>query len=402
MVDEKLKPVALSAVVVDEAWDQALEQALVQIQGIAPDVVFLFVSMEFLDHVTEITQIVRQKTGTTILLGCATQSVIGEDQELEDLPAISLLALSLPGAQLHPLRFTEKMVEEVKDEQAWYENLGVPRAEVNAWLLFTDPYHLDSEQLIDRLTYAYPHVPVVGGLPAGDLEERAIRLFYNDEIIEEGGIGLAIGGPYSIVPLMAQGCEPIGETWTITEVLDNGLIAGISNRPAYQMLLDTFKTLSTEEQRRAQRNLLVGLAADEYQDNFQRGSFLIRQLLGFDRRTGALAIGAIPRIGQTIQFQICDATTADYDLRMQLVQLRRSLGEQEPVAALLCTCNGRGIGMFGIPDHDAGMVSHELNHIPLAGFLCSGEIGPVGPRSFLHCYAASLGLLVHLPSSQVS
>lgn len=398
MVNEKLRPVALSAIVVDEEWDQALAQALVQIQDISPDVVFLFISTEFVDHYQEMLQIVRHETGAACLLGCATQSVIGEDQELEDLPAVSLLALSLPGVKLQAVRFTQQMVEMTKREQEWYDQLRIGREDVNSWLLFSDPHNLDCEQLLDGLTKAYPNVPIMGGLAAGDIDDRAMCLFYNDEIIEEGGIGLAIGGTYAMVPLIAQGCTPIGESWTITKVLDNGLLEGISNRPAYQMLLDTFKTLSTEEQRRAQRNILVGLAANEYQDSFTRGSFLIRQLLGFDKRMGALAIGAVPRTGQTLQFQMRDPTTADYDLRTQLVQLRRTLGEQEPVAALLCSCNGRGMGMFGIPDHDAAMIARELNHIPLAGFFCSGEIGPVGNRSYLHCYAASLGVIVRLPA----
>jgi small ligand-binding sensory domain FIST len=327
-------------------------------------------------------------------LGCGAQGVIGDDQELEDLPAISLLALSLPGACLQSVRFTQEMLNQMHSGRDWYAQLGMQREDVNAWLLFADPYHLDCEQLIDGLTQAYPQVPIMGGLSSGDVDERSICLFHNDEVLEEGCIGLAIGGDYSVFPLLAQGCEPIGETWTITNVLSNGLIAGISNRPAYQMLLETFQSLSTEVQRRAQRNLMVGLAANEYQDSFTRGSFLIRQLLGMDKKTGALAIGALPRIGQTIQFQMRDATSADFDLRSLLIQARQDLTGQQPVAALLCTCNGRGMGMFGIPDHDAGMISRELNHLPLAGFFCSGEIGPIGKRSYLHCYAASLGLLI--------
>jgi small ligand-binding sensory domain FIST len=393
-MDDALKPVALSAVVVDEDWEQALEQALAQIQDISADVVFLFVSTEFADHYDEIVQIVRHETGTPVLLGCGAQSVIGDDQELEDLPALSLLALSLPGAYLQPVHFTQEMLKKIRNGRDWYAQLGVRREDVNAWLLFADPYHLDCEQLIDGLTQAYPQTQIMGGLSSGDRDERSICLFSNDEVLEEGCIGLAIGGGYSVLPLLAQGCEPIGECWTITDVLNNGLIAGISNRPAYQMLLETFQSLSTEVQRRAQRNLMVGLAANEYQDSFTRGSFLIRQLLGMDRKTGALAIGAVPRIGQTIQFQIRDATSADFDLRSLLIQARQDLTGQRPIAALLCTCNGRGMGMFGIPDHDAGMISRELNHPPLAGFFCSGEIGPIGPRSYLHSYAASLGLLI--------
>jgi len=40
------------------------------------------------------------------------------------------------------------------------------------------------------------------------------------------------------------------------------------------------------------------------------------------------------------------------------------------------------------------MVQQRLGPMGLAGFFCNGEIGPVGERSFLHGYTASLALFV--------
>ncbi len=73
---------------------------------------------------------------------------------------------------------------------------------------------------------------------------------------------------------------------------------------------------------------------------------------------------------------------------------RRELGDARPVAAMLCSCNGRGANLFGAPDHDARGVAAALGPIPLAGFFCNGEIGPVGTKTFLHGFTASLALLV--------
>ncbi|HEU5381416.1 MAG TPA: FIST C-terminal domain-containing protein, partial [Ktedonobacteraceae bacterium] len=186
---------------------------------------------------------------------------------------------------------------------------------------------------------------------------------------------------------------PIGETWTITGVRDN-LITTISNRPAYDMLVETFKSLPPRVQQRAQRNLLVGLAADEYLETFHRGNFLIRPLIGVERGTGALSIGALPRIGQTVQFQMRDALAADLDLNELLDQVSATLGHQSPIAGLLCSCNGRGSGLFGTPNHDACAVARQLGPFPLAGLFCNGEIGPIGARPFLHGFTASLALLI--------
>ena len=48
----------------------------------------------------------------------------------------------------------------------------------------------------------------------------------------------------------------------------------------------------------------------------------------------------------------------------------------------------------GRPHHDAQLVQQRLGPMGLAGFFCNGEIGPVGEKSFLHGYTASLALFV--------
>ena len=121
---------------------------------------------------------------------------------------------------------------------------------------------------------------------------------------------------------------------------------------------------------------------------------MIRTLLGVDRRTGSIAIGAFPRVGQTIQFQMRDADTADLDLKELLKQARMVLVNNHPVAALLCTCNGRGENMFAEPNHDAGLIEHYLGPLPMSGLFCNGEIGPIGQKPHLHGFTASLALFV--------
>jgi small ligand-binding sensory domain FIST len=394
MEDVDVKPIARSAIVADERWDAALERALAQVKGYPVDVALLFAGGEYADHYADMLQIVRRATGATILLGCSGEGVIGTGVELEQAPALSLLTLSLPGATLHAVRFTEEMVRSYSTPQQWQDALNLSPDDVNALLVFADPFHMDCETLVNNLSLAYPDASVQGGLASNDIVNRHTYVFYNEEVYDEGGVGLAIGGSYTVLPLVSQGCEPIGEPWTITHVQDNGMIATISNRSAYDLLVETFKDLTPELQRLAQRNLFVGLAADEYRDRFERGSFLIRQLIGVDRRNGALAIGALPRTGQTIQFQVRDASTADLDLKELLIQARAKLGDQQPVAGILCTCNGRGEGMFGVPDHDAGAIAQAFDSLPLTGLFCNGEIGPIGKRSFLHGFTACLALLV--------
>ncbi len=390
----QLKPAARAAISAHERWEQALDTALAQIGTDTVDVAFLFVSAAYSEHYPELLHRVRQATGASLLLGCSGQGVIGANQELEDVPALSLLTLDLPGTTFHAVRFTQELLDEALEPPALQQRLGLLPENINAWLLFADPFQMDCEQLLEALSAAYPDLPVVGGLASSDFVQQRTFLFWNEQIFHDGGIGLALSGDYTVFPLVSQGCEPIGETWTITKVQDDGLVETISHRPASHMLSETFQSLPPALQRRAQRNLLVGLAADEYLDTFARGSFLIRTLLGVDRRSGSLAIGAFPRVGQTIQFQMRDADTADLDLKELLKQVRSTLTHNLPVAALLYTCNGRGENMFAESGHDAALVEQFLNSPPLAGLFCNGEIGPIGKKSYLHGFTASLALFV--------
>src|SRR5918995_1233360 len=121
------------------------------------------------------------------------------------------------------------------------------------------------------------------------------------------------------------------------------------------------------------------LLIDEYITDPERGDFLVRGVLGLDPQTGALAVGEAIEVGQTIQFHVRDAETADEDLRTLL-----DGASGTAAGALLFTCNGRGTRMFSAPNHDAALVSERLGGAPLAGFNCAGEIGPVGGKNFLH------------------
>ena len=111
----------------------------------------------------------------------------------------------------------------------------------------------------------------------------------------------------------------------------------------------------------------------------------MRNVLGVDQDTGAVAVGDRLQVGQTVQFHVRDAAAADEDLRLLL----------DPVAgdaALLFTCNGRGTRFFGTGDHDAAAVEDQLGPVPLAGAFCAGELGPIGGRNFLHGFTASVAV----------
>lgn len=373
-----------------EGWAKLLRR---QLRAPRVSLGLVFLTPRFFPHAEQVLELVRVHAEIPLLLGCSSNALIVGDQEVESEAGVVLALYSLPRAELRGYHFTQEQVEEASGPAYWHHETGVGAEQTNGWLVFADPYQFDGEGWLRRWNEAYPGRPVVGGLASGEPSQGFTQVYLNGKVFEEGAVAVAFGGEVELRSVISQGCTPIGETWTITRV-ERNLIQEIANRPAYQVLLETFNGLPADEQRRAQGNLFIGLVINEYQEEFRRGDFLIRNLLGADPASGVLAVGALPRLGQTIQFQRRDAAAATEDMTVLLSRAHKELAGATVYGGCLCACNGRGQRLFGRPHHDASLVQRYLGPLPLAGFFCNGEIGPVGERNFLHGYTASLALFV--------
>jgi len=166
----------------------------------------------------------------------------------------------------------------------------------------------------------------------------------------------------------------------------------LAGKPAVRRLEEAYAAASPRDQLLMRRGLHVGQAISELKAELGRGDFLIRNVMGIDPKTGAIAITDMVEVGQTVQFQVRDADSAREDLRLVL-ERERQRDERPVVGALLFSCNGRGQALFGQPHHDIGAVRRAFGDVPVAGFFAAGELGPVAGRNFLHGFTASLLVL---------
>ncbi len=259
-----------------------------------------------------------------------------------------------------------------------------------AWIVLGDPASLGIEEWLRDWNAAHPGVPCHGGLASSARGEEFF--VFQDHQFVHAAVALGFRGGVRVESVVSQGCRPIGEPLTITGVEQN-VIHSLGARRAYDRLNETVAALSSADQLRARGNIFAGLAMSEYVDEFKTGNFLVRNLLGADPQSGALALGALPRVGQTLQFQLRDRRSANEDLQRLLLEKTRH--GVKPFASLVFSCAGRGKGLFGVAHHDANALSEHFGPLPSAGFFCNGEIGPVGGSNFVHGYTASIALLVN-------
>ena len=354
----------------------------------------VFLAPKFFSVADQVLEILRLHARIPLLAGCSSPGLVANAEEIESAGGLVLALYSLPGAKLTGVHLTpDQVAAAATEENYWPAEIGVPPANVNGWLAFADTFNFDAENWLRTWNKNYPGVPVYGGLASGAFPEPRAQVYLNGEVFEEGAVLLAVGGDVRLAGVISQGCTPIGEAWPLTRVEQN-LIRHIGNRPAYTVLSETVQQLSPEEQRRAQGNLCIGLAVNEYLEDFHRGDFLVRNLIGGDPNSGVLAVGALPRMGQTIQFQRRDDVTADEDMNAQLAHAQEELAGATIYGGCLFCCNGRGKSLFGRPSHDATLVQKHFALPALAGFFCNGEIGPVGEKNYLHGFTAALALFV--------
>ncbi len=354
--------------------------------GHAPTVALAFLSAGYTPHLAEFQEVVAVHGHAAMLCGCTGSGLIGTAREAEMTEGFSLLFLHVPEGCVRAVPLTQAEVETSVGDAFWRAKAGSSPA---AWLAFANPFRFDADTWLREWNSAFPGTPVLGGLAGGPRGEEDVTVFGPAIGDTSDALAVALDG-VRIETVVSQGCRPIGEPLPITRA-DEHLLFELGSRPAYQVLEQAFNTLGDADKQRARGNLFAGLAVDEYKEQFSRGDFLVRNILGADPATGAVVVGAMPRTGQTMQYQLRDAASADEELKTLLAPFA-ARGEK-PLASLLFCCNGRGKNLFGAPDHDAKAVVNALGAAPSAGFFCNGEIGPVGGSNFLHGYTASIGLI---------
>ena len=354
--------------------------SLLESIGEAPDLVVVFASTPHTGAVEDVVGALRTILRPGVLVGCTAVSVAGGAQEVEEEPALSALAVRFPAgvAPARPVR-----LDVLPDGEGGATLRGLPDdLEPGATLvLLADPFTFPTDPVLGRLAEERPDLLVLGGLASAARGPGGNRLVLDGEVHRDGAVGVLLPPDLPVTAIVSQGCRPIGQPMTVTGATGT-LLESVASEPALPLLLRLVEALDPADRALAARGLHLGRVVDESKEHFGTGDFLIRNVMGAVRERQAVAVGDELEVGTTVQFQVRDAASAD-------AELRHLLAGHDGAGALLFTCNGRGTHLFGVDHHDAELVA-DVAKGATAGMFCAGEIGPVGGRSFLHGFTASI------------
>ncbi|MBW4491262.1 MAG: FIST C-terminal domain-containing protein [Trichocoleus desertorum ATA4-8-CV12] len=395
----------------EAAIEEVVERAQESL-GVAANFGILFISAAFASEYSRLMPLLQERLSVPTLIGCSGGGIIGVDsegeaQEVEVEPALSLSLAYLPEVKIHAFHLTgEELPDLDSSPDAWVKVIGVLPEEEPDFILLADLMSSKINDLLQGLDFAYPGSIKVGGLASANAMGGNNGLFCNYQLQREGIVGVALSGKIVVETIVAQGCRPIGPVYRVTEGERNILLGleaqtdsdlGASNgkgRTPLTVLQELIQDMSEEDRSLAQHSLFVGIARNAFKQTLEQGDFLIRQVLGVDPRVGAIAIGDRVRSGQRIQFHLRDAEASAEDLRKLLERYcKQNSANSTSEAALMFSCLGRGEGLYGEPNFDSHLFSRYFGNVPLSGFFCNGEIGPIADNTFLHGYTSVFGIL---------
>jgi small ligand-binding sensory domain FIST len=368
---------------IGEASDAAAREAMHRSGADRADLALVFVAGDALPRAHEALLAVRRATGARAVLGCSGTGILTDRREVEGEAAVAVLAVRCERLVATPV-LLEGQGEREDAGAELARQIGGTVAEGGCALVLPDPRGCNPPALLAQLQDALGFVPVLGAVAAGE----PLLEIHGAEAIQGALVGVALSGLAPVIGV-AQGCAPIGEPYVITRAEAN-VIQRIGNRPALEVLEDAIRALPEGEVRIRRAGVFAGLAMDPAKSPLERGDFLVRNLIGADRSSGAVAVAERVRVGQTVQFQIRDAEASREDLRAMLRDVAARLGGQRPAFGCYFDCAGRGRGLFGVPDHDVTLIRAELGEFPLVGFFGNGEFAPIGRRNFFHNYTGAL------------
>lgn len=375
-----------------EALEQGqIEEELTQGLDLVYDLGILFVCPFSPYNPQEIYSHLRHKLKVNHLLLCTCAGIIGTDREIEGKPSASLFVTQLPDVRVDLFHIKQADIESLKKPDDWYQFLEVFPNEKPNFIILADPYSISMNNLLAGMSQAYEGAAVIGGLASAGIGPNENILIMNDEIFSNGAIGVCLTGNIKVETVVSQGCRPIGKTYVITKA-ERNIIHELSGEPFTKILEGVLKRGTDYDRDLANEAVFIGIAMNEYHDEFKRGDFLVRAVMAIYGKTGAGAVGDLVKVGQTVQFHLRDAHTATEDLHELLKTHRENHPNDTPEGVLVFNCYGRGINLFKKPNFDIGIIQHHLKNVPATGFFCAGEFGPVAGINYLHGFTNSMAI----------
>ena len=138
--------------------------------------------------------------------------------------------------------------------------------------------------------------------------------------------------------------------------------------------------------------LFVGILPYPQTPEYPSDEYLVRNIVDADPEAGVIGVSERVQEGQHIHFVRREAGAAREDMARLLNRLSPQNTGQEYRFGLYFNCLARGSSLYNEPGIDSALIRKALPDVPVLGFSCNAEIGPMRGVNQLFTYTGVLAL----------
>ena len=375
-----------------EAVDDLVPRLKEELGG-APDLIIAFVSQRYSFEISDFPKLVLEHFPDCLIAGSNAEAIMFNDQEYGAEHCVSVLAATGLADNCAEIVHVDTGSCPGEDDSpaAWRDYIGLDKKINQNFLVFADPFSSGVDELLKGLDYAY-NCSITGGFASGAQFSSETVLFADDEVKRKGAVILDLGANLEIIPIVAQGCRPVGENLEVTQC-DNVILEGVDGQNPLDYIRALAPQLSEKDRNLLQQSLFIGVEMDLIKADLNHGDYLIRNIRGINPESGSLVVGEHLQLGQSVRFHIRDPESSKSELEEITEKLAIKLASRKCHGMLVFSCLGRVKGFYNEESVDVKLIHRINKKASLAGFFCSGEIGQVSGSTYIHGYTATAVLI---------
>ena len=344
---------------------------------------FIYISHHLAEDATSIYNLFRSVLGIDHWVGANGASVCGVGEAFMDKPSIAVMVGRYAEDEFCVLAPDHEGVV------PWLE-----KRDPMLGIVHVNPFSSEDVSHDIRALYDMSGGFLVGGLVPSHKAPVTIA----DGCHEEGVSGVLFSQNISVASTVSQGCQPIGETHTVTKAYEQ-TVYEINGVPAVDVFEDDLRYhishhIGKDPSTYLQEQKVEGGAdvPEEFHELFQgeihaafqvpardQQDYTVRDILEINQEEGTINVSHHVSTGERVLFVQRGANAMRSDLATKLLDLRKRIEKQTgsfvPKGALYISCGARAV-MNDDPDNNGemGLIRDIIGDVPLAGFYAGGEI----------------------------
>lgn len=375
--------------VLADALEDAATMAMGNAQLAKADLAVVFATVDYQADYGGLFHTIHEISGCDHLVGCTGMSVLTSAGEFEGEPAVAVLVLRSDDVSAMPFLVSSENSSTIGT--AIHERISSKFHENSLLVVLPDVRSISPEALVHQLGEDGIRLPIVGAAASGSPDGQYIYGWHDKEVAEAAVAGMLLTGAFHTEIGVAQGCQPIGHLLEINHVEGN-VIYEVNGNPALDGLRGAIESMTDEELRQSGRAVFIGIAMDKENPAPRRGDFLVRNLVGYDKESGAIVVSEDVPEGRLIQFHLRNSFAANKEIQEIVLDLHERTREHPPAFGMYFNCLGRGKELYGKANHDIQIIKQRFPNLPVIGFFGNAEFAPIGGRNFAHTYTGALVL----------